>query len=181
MAYENVEVITLPLSRRLLLVGAIAGSGGFFSFPFHMLGIGGTFTPLWIPVGIASCLVSPLFAVLTAFMVPLFSYLVMGMPPMNPPIFWLVTAELIVYAYTISLWYNIYKKKVLWSVVLGSVADKLALTLFILSLSLFDRMQPWLNWSSVTKGIPGIVLAIIVVPIIVRWIEKHHPSGLAPA
>ncbi|MCX7919271.1 MAG: hypothetical protein N3A72_06630 [bacterium] len=181
MSYASVDVISMPLSKRLLIAGAIAGFGGFFSFPFHLLGIGGIFTPLWIPAGITSCLVPPLYAILAAFIIPLFSYLVMGMPPMEPPIFWVVTGELIVYAYTISLCYNHYKMKGYWSVILGSIADKLVLTLFLLLLDWTNRMQPWLNWYSLVKGIPGIILAIVAVPLIVHWIENQHPGGLAPA
>jgi hypothetical protein len=181
MNYAIAEVISMPLSRRLLIAGAIAGFGWFFSFPFHLLGIGGIFTPLWIPAGVAACLVPPFIAVLMAILLPLCSTIVTGMPPFSPPVFWLVTGELIVYSYTISLCYHHYKIKGYWSVLLGSIADKLILTLFILLIDVLDRMQPWLNWNSLSKGIPGILLAIILVPVIVHWIEKNHPSGLAPA
>ncbi|MFB3896228.1 MAG: hypothetical protein ACE14V_07995 [bacterium] len=181
MSYSNVEVMSMPLSRRLLIAGAIAGFGWFFSFPFHLLGIGGIFTPLWIPAGVAACLVPPLIAVLMAILLPLCSTIFTGMPPFTPPVFWLVTGELVIYSYTISLCYHHYKMKNYWSVLLGSIADKLILMLFILLIDSLDRIQPWLNWHSLTKGIPGIILAIILVPLIVHWLEKHHPSGLAPA
>lgn len=175
------ETLAIPLSKRLLIVTAITGFGWFFSFPFHILGIGGIFTPLWIPAGIASCLVPPAIAVIIAVLLPTFSTLITGMPTLTPPIFFLVAGELAVYSYVISYCYYIHNVKVHWSVLVGCIVDKILLTLFIAVGYFLDRLPYWLSWKTITKGLPGSLLAIIVVPIVVRWIEKHPPTKIATA
>lgn len=189
---SQVQILSVPLSKRLVWVGAIAGFGGYFGIPFHLLSVGSIFSPLFIPIGIACCLVEPYLAVCIGFLIPLFSGLQTGMPPFHPPFIWLVLFEAVAYGLSISVFRLKFQKSGIQSVIGGIVIGKLILFLFIFFcgypipekyaniLIRSANHQIWsmgVPWNSVTTGLPGSLLALLVVPFIVKWIESHTDSG----
>ena len=188
-AASKAKVLSVSLSKRLVWVGAIAGFGGYFGIPFHLLQIGSLFSPLFIPIGIACCLVELPIAVLVGILIPLLSALQTGMPSFTPPFVWLVVVEAALYGAMISLC----RVQLQWSrpssVLAGILMGKLTLFLYVF---LVGHPAPMLHygtamarhtsgtlwnlnppWHSVLSGLPGSLLALLVVPVIVKLIEKH--------
>jgi phage shock protein PspC (stress-responsive transcriptional regulator) len=188
-AATKAKTLSLSLSKKLLWVGALAGFGGYFGIPFHILQLGSILTPLFIPIGIACSLVDLPIAILVGILIPLLSALQTGMPSFTPPFVWLVVVEAALYGAIISLC----RVQLQWSrpssVIAGILAGKLALFIYVF---LAGHPAPMLHygtamarhasgtlwnlnppWHSVTSGLPGSLLALLVVPVIVKLIENH--------
>jgi len=194
---SHVKVLSIPLSKRLVWVGAIIGFGGYFGIPFHFLSVGSMFSPLFIPIGIACSLVEPYIAIIVGLLLPLFSGLQTGMPSFHPPFIWLVVFEALAYGLSIS----VFRLKLKWShftsVIMGILIGKLELFLYIFFfgyplseryadiLTRYAHSNIWkitIPWNSVLTGIPGSALALLLVPLIVKWIEDHSDhNNLAAA
>ncbi len=192
------NALSIPFSRRLLIAGVLTGFGGFFGVPFHLLQLGAIWTPLFIPIGIAACMVEPYLAILAAMIIPLLSGLQTGMPSFTPPFIWLVGTEAVIFGIIISLFrFKLhYSRRI--SVLSGVLAGKLGLFLYVFLMghpspeahygALTARIADgnlWLMtapWKSVLSGMPGALLVLLAVPFIVKLIEEHAGTdGLAAA
>jgi phage shock protein PspC (stress-responsive transcriptional regulator) len=186
---EKTDILSIPFSRRLMIAGVLTGFGGFFGIPFHMLQLGAIWTPLFIPIGIAACMVEPYLAILAAAIIPLLSGLQTGMPSFTPPFILLVGTEAIIFGLTISILRFKLKYSRRVSVLSGVIIGKIGLFLFVFLaghpspdlhygtiLSRMGHPDLWTitpAWNSVLSGLPGAVLVILVVPFIVKLIEDH--------
>ncbi len=179
----KVDVLAIPLSKRLLWVVGIVGFGWFLGFPFHYFGVGDRFTPLFIPLGIASFLVEPVIALLVGFLLPVLSALITGEPPFTPPIVWLVAGEAVMYGFVISFCYHHYKWSRYVSLLAGIILGKIELLCYVLIAGyLMPNYHGMFTWHSVLHGLPGSLLALVLVPVIAKWIESHSgPSNMANA
>ena len=183
------KVLSVSLPKRLVWVLAIAGFGGFFGIPFHLLQAGSLWSPLFIPIGIACALVELPIAILVGMLMPILSGLQTGMPSFTPPFVWMVAAEATIYGLMISLCRLKWNFSRPSSVLAGVLSGKLTLFVYIF---LLGHPAPGLKygtflsrhadgtlwnllpaWNSVLSGLPGSVLALVVVPIIVKLIEEH--------
>lgn len=184
----HVGILNIALPKRLIMAGVLTGFGGFFTIPFHMLSLGSAWMPLFIPIGLAACMVEPYIAVAVGILLPLLTALQTGMPSFTPPFIWLVTSEALAYAFVISLARFKWNWPVHYSVLAGILAGKIALLIYLFIFghplaelypsfeirqaagTLWAFKTPWIT---ITKGIPGGLLALIVIPLIVYLIDKH--------
>jgi len=140
---------------------------------FHLVGLGSAFLPMFYPVVLAGFLLSPQVSVLVGLLAPLLSAALTGMPPLYPPVAFIMVLELLVmtamsWALFQKLHINIYL-----SLLLTILADRLALLLATWIVA--DWLQlPGIVLGPITliQGLPGIVVMFLVIPPLVLKIKE---------
>lgn len=140
---------------------------------FHGLGIGAVFLPMFWPVA-ASVFFLPIgHACLVALLTPVASFVLTGMPPVSPPILYVMMGELVALA-AVSAWlFCRTGLGVFWIVLFGMAASRLMLFIFagIIAPSLGLPARVYSVYS-VVKGLPGVVVIMLLVPAMVAKIKQ---------
>ena len=153
--------------------------GGLFialalAFPviFHVVGLGGSFLPMFFPIATAGFLLPLPSAVAVGVLSPLFSALLTGMPPFYPPIAFIMMAEGAVLGAVPAILYRRLKLNAWLTISLAMAADRLVLLVSVLMLSrLFELPEGVLTAAALIKGIPGTIAIILVVPPLAKKME----------
>ena len=163
--------------RQIPLTALLAVTGVIFPQFFHLLGLGATFLPLFIPVMLGGFLLRWRFAVTLAIIAPMASFFLTGMPPITPPVLPLVICELIISATIISFMF-VYKHLNKWlALILAILADRIFLFFVVFILApVFGLPQLFTSVSLVLSGIPGIILQLVVLPAALSFIEIKFPQ-----
>jgi hypothetical protein len=148
---------------------------------FHLLGLGSIFLPMYIPLAIGSYLMNRTNAAMTGFFTPLISAALTGMPPFYPPVAFIMMLQLTVFCLLISLLKGRFRNPLL-AFAPAIIADRLILAgLNFLILPLFALKPMLLTGYDLLKGLPGIILMLILIPLIVPQCRKIATSmTLAP-
>lgn len=163
-------------TRQLVLSGLFIAIGVLLPVIFHMFGLGSVFLPMHLPVLMAGFLVDVPFGILVGAITPILSSLITGMPPAFPVLPYMVF-ELATYGGSASLFYrklkfNIYIS-LIFSMVLGRVVS--AIVVWILATFFMAKLPgPFVFIAgSITKGLPGIVIQLILIPILMIALERY--------
>ncbi|MBR9974277.1 MAG: ECF transporter S component [Bacteroidetes bacterium] len=167
---DRASVRLLPLAAMFTALGVL------FPQLFHMLGLGSTFLPMFLPVLAAAMLLPQRLALIVGILTPLASWMLTGMPPLSPPILPLMVIELT----AVALVAGTLRRGLRWpAIVVVSVAmaaDRLLLLLIIEGVSAVAGIRhPLLGPAAVLAGLPGVAMAIIVLPPTVALIESRFP------
>ena len=132
---------------------------------FHLVGMGSTFLPMFYPVVLAGFLLRLQVSVLVGILAPLLSAALTGMPPLYPPVAFIMVLELLVmtamsWALFQKLHLNIYL-----SLFLTILADRLVLLLATWIVADWLKL-PGMVLGPVTmvKGLPGLIIIFLVIP-----------------
>jgi hypothetical protein len=144
---------------------------------FHLLGLGATFLPMFLPIMLGSFLLTWKFALVLAILPPVVSFVITGMPPMVPPILPIMLTELIAIAMIISF-ITVHFKKPFWlALSLAIIIDRLLLFLIVNWIApLLGYNHPIFRLALVGSGIPGIIMQIIVIPLALKLIYRKYPQ-----
>jgi hypothetical protein len=163
----------VPLSALFSVLGIL------FPLLFHLIGLGSTFLPMFIPVVMASTLLPVRFAISVAVITPLASFLFTGMPPLYPPILLVVVLELIIISFITSNLYFRLKRSIWVTLFIALVADRVMLFLFITYFAeYFGFPADFYSFAAVLYGIPGIILILIIIPLTLKFLQKKYPQIL---
>jgi hypothetical protein len=137
---------------------------------FHILHLGHIFMPMYLPLVALAFFVRPIPATATAFITPLLSGAVTGMPPFYPPVALFMAIELALMAGLIAFIYgkrpNLNERLVLVPVlILGRV---LYVGLVYLFSRFIDLPAQFMAGVSLLSGWPGIILMVVAVPFIAK-------------
>lgn len=163
--------------RYIPLATLFAALGIVFPFFFHLVGLGKTFMPMFLPIVMGSALLPPSLAVSIAFLTPTISFLFTGMPPIYPPILPVVIVELILVSLVISFLY--FKKNVsIWVVLIIALGiDRIVLFLFVFLIAPFFKLpREIFSVAAVIYSFPGIILIFLVVPMTLRFLKQKYPA-----
>lgn len=146
-----------------------------FPVVFHGLGVGSIFLPMFWPLAAAAFFLPISYAALIGVLSPVLSSLFTGMPPISPPILHLMIVELFILTAVTSLIYRKTSWGILWPLLVGLSLSRLALFFIIMLLAPLLGLPPALfSISMVTKGLPGVVIILIFIPLLVNRF-KHEP------
>lgn len=140
---------------------------------FHALGLGSTFLPMFIPLSIGAFFMEIKNALIAALVTPIASALLTGMPPLYPPIAFIMAVELAVLCCIISFLNARTKLPVLAVLLIAETAERaLQILLYIYVMPLFGvTAAAWWVYQ-ILKVMPGIILMCITVPIVVPAVRK---------
>ncbi|MBR9978942.1 MAG: hypothetical protein KFH87_12725 [Bacteroidetes bacterium] len=163
--------------RRIPMAAMFTALGVLFPQLFHLLGLGSAFLPMFLPVLAAAMLLPLRLACTVAVLTPIVSWLLTGMPPLSPPILPLLLIELLAATCLLSLLRLQLRWHVLPAVAVTMLADRVLLYLIIEGVSAAAGVtHPMLGPAVVLVGLPGVLLAVVVLPSAIMLIEHKHPQ-----
>jgi len=143
-------------------------------FVFHQFVMAGRiFLPMHIPVLLAGILVSPLSGFLAGAISPTLSFLLTGMPPAYAVP--LMSLELVLLGVSMGLFKKYTQLPLILSLLLAMLVGRIGFALGLLILGRFIALPYGLSAyfkAAFVTGLPGIILQLILIPLLVKGIEK---------
>lgn len=165
------ELRQIPLAAMFIALGV--------AMPqlFHMFGAGSVFLPMFLPLYLGAMFLSWKYSAVIAVLTPVFSFLISGMPPVVPPILFLMIIELLSGTLFISIVY-FHLNKNMWIALIGAIVIGRIVYLIVISvfLPLFGFESKLLTMALVLKSFPGIILQLLVIPAAVKFIKGKYSS-----
>jgi uncharacterized membrane protein len=144
---------------------------------FHLFGAGSVFLPMLLPVVTAGFLLDPRTAATVGGVAPLLSALLTGMPPIMPPVAFMMVIELSVLALLPSILYRRFGMNIYVVLVLTLIVNRvMVLILRFLVAEMFHIPGMVYGMAVAFSGFPGMAIQVIVVPLVVRSIEHRYGS-----
>ena len=159
--------------NNLILAAIFSAFGVLVPVLFHLVGLGSIFLPMFIPLAAGAFFLSPVNALILGIFTPLASALLTGMPPFYPPVAFIMMAGLGVFCLAISVLSHRTSLPRVAVLAAAIVAERIILLLFLAAI------MPALKISyrafslyELAKGVPGMILILVTVPLMVRWLER---------
>lgn len=172
---KKIKIISPEDTKQIILSGLFCAIAFVLPIIFHLIGLGSIFLPMFLPIVMLAYLVKLQFVFVVSIIVPTFSALTTGMPPIYPPIFLIMIVELSMISMTISLIYRKFKYPWYIALIASTIVDRLTLALLIyLLLKVFQVKGLILSIPFILKGLPGIALQFFVIPIFLKLYKQRH-------
>lgn len=166
----------LTKTKELVLSGLLIALGLVLPMAFHLFKAGGpVFLPMHIPVLLGGMILSPVFALLVGVLTPIVSNLLTSMPPLMPmlPI---MIVELGLYGLVASISRKKLNLNVFISLIISMIIGRIGagLVVYVMTSVFAVQFAPPIAFviGGISKGIPGIIIQLIFIPIIVKAVEK---------
>lgn len=166
----------LTKTKELVLSGLLIALGLVLPMAFHLFKAGGpVFLPMHIPVLLGGMILSPIFALLVGVLTPIVSNLLTSMPPLMPmlPI---MIVELGLYGLVASILRKKLNLNVFISLIISMIIGRIGagLVVYVMTSVFAVQFAPPIAFviGGISKGIPGIIIQLIFIPIIVKAVEK---------
>ncbi|MCB2205766.1 hypothetical protein KQI65_13555 [bacterium] len=165
------------LVRRFPLAAMLMALGVLLPQLFHAIGLGASLLPMFLPV-LAGALLLPLrLALNVAFLTPLLSWLLTGMPPLSPPVLPLLLIELPVITVVSGILHRRAGWRPIFSLTAALVIDRILLYGMLLTMTeLLGFRHAMLSTALVLLGLPGVVLQLLVLPPAHAFIVRRYPQ-----
>ncbi|WP_312421276.1 ECF transporter S component [Anaerospora hongkongensis] len=166
-------------------VGKMGASAVFVAFGiilpimFHFVGaIGSIFLPMHIPVLMAGLFLGPVSGFTVGVMAPMLSSLLTGMPPLMP-VLPLMTLELAVYGALSGYLYREHRLPLIVALITALIAGRVAALAGVWGLAnlLQVKLTLLVYAAGFAKGLPGIVVQLIVIPFLVKRLESSFSKN----
>ena len=163
--------------NNLVLASLFVGIGIVLPIFFHAAGLGPVFLPMHIPVMLSGYFLPIPLALAVGIFTPILSSLLTGMPPILPVPPYMIF-ESATYAFLTSLLYRKMKLNVYVSLIPSMIGGRVVsgltvwvmLTFFSVKLPIFFVFM----YSSFLKGLPGVIVQIILIPLLVKFVERSY-------
>jgi hypothetical protein len=156
-------------TRKLTLSAMFVALGILLPIVFHALGLGSIFLPMFWPIAAGAFFLSFPHALAIGAVTPILSSLLTGMPPISPPILYIMIFELAFLAGVISLLHQRSHWGLFWILLIGLLVSRLVLLAGVLVLAPLLGLPPKVfSLLSVIKGLPGIGLMLVLIPLLVN-------------
>jgi hypothetical protein len=163
-----------PLDLHSISRAAVVTALGLVLPPvFHALHLGHIFLPMYLPILAGAFLLCPGWAATVGIVTPLASAVLTGMPPVIPPVAGWMAAELGVMAALASFIHRRLRWPVWLNVAIVLVVGRVVyLGLVFLTAAWMNLPPRLLTVASSVAGWPGMILALVVVPMAVRLTHR---------
>lgn len=159
--------------RDILLGGFFMALALVIPILFHATGLGSAFFPMFYPVITAGFLLPFRVSVAVGLIAPLVSALLTGMPPLFPPIAFIMAVEGLILTGLPALLFRRLKWPVVLTTVVTMAADRLlALGLVWIVSSWLDLPGKVIGLADLAKGLPGVALILVIVPFLVKGLDR---------
>jgi len=168
-------------TQKLTLSGLFVALGLLVPMLFHAVGLGSIFLPMFWPVAAGAFFLSFPYALAVGILTPVFSFLLTSMPPISPPILYVMLLELGFLAGITSLLHERTKWGLVWILIVGFLVSRLVLLISAALLApLLGLPERLFAFVMVAKGAPGIALMLVLIPLLVNR-AKHEAVFLSRA
>ncbi len=145
--------------------------------PYFFHGIkdaGSIFLPMHIPILIGAFLLKPRYAMIVGILTPILSHVFTGMPPF--PFVYVMVLELATYGLVISILYNKLRVGLYPSLIVGMITGRFVNIIGTYVILHIIMAKPFkfniVLGGLFVKGLPGIVIQIVLIPLIIIAVEK---------
>ncbi|MCL6545273.1 MAG: hypothetical protein K6T61_08580 [Bryobacteraceae bacterium] len=161
--------------RHLVVNAMIMAIGLTLPMAFHAVGLGSKFTPMLLPL-LLNGFLSPLaWAVAVGGLTPLVSAFATGMPPLYPPVAFIMSVECMVLAGTARILFCATRGRLWPSLAAAIICGRaVSLSLSWFTAAYLDLPQRLSVLASLVQGLPGIALQLSVVPLVVTLIHRRQ-------
>jgi hypothetical protein len=158
------------IARDLAYGGLFGAAAMALPFLFHVLHLGHVFLPMYIPIMALAFFVGPRVAGTVGVIVPLLSAVMTGMPPLFPPVAFVMAIELGMMAGALAmLRHRSPAFPVLGHVIPVLVAGRvLNAVLSYAASAMVSLPAAFIAGISFLAGWPGVLLMIVVLPVVAR-------------
>ncbi len=164
-----------PFTKHLTLTAVFIALGLLVPMVFHAMGLGSTFLPMFWPVATGAFFLPLLYAVILGLLTPFLSALLTGMPPLSPPIAYMMMAELIAMNLTITLLHENTRLGPFVTLLISLLVSRGVLMIFVYLLApLLGLPAKWFSLAIVLRGVPGMIGMLIFLPPLVSRIKKEN-------
>ena len=165
-------------SKNITLSALFISLGVLVPMLFHATGMGSIFLPMFWPVAISAFFLPFSYALLVGCLTPVLSSLLTGMPPISPPILYILIFELAGLSGTINLLYHRTKTGLFWPLLAGLIVSQTILYLFVTLLAPLLGLPPKIfSLAMVLKGLPGVAVMLIFIPFLIQQLNKEPVFG----
>lgn len=148
---------------------------------FHAVGLGHTFLPLHLPVFLCGLAFGGTYGALCGLITPILSSLISGMPPIFPQAV-TMCIELLVYGFIAGYFYRTKKLNIFVSIISSMLIGRLVYLVAKLAIYGIADMIKEETWYLMlantalgyTKAFPGIILQLILLPLLIKGLEKSN-------
>ena len=166
--------------RALVVSAMMAALALTLPMAFHVVGLGSSFLPMFLPLLLNGFLVPVRWAVLTGVLAPLASGFLTGMPPFYPPIAMVMSAEAAVLGGTAAVLFRCTRPRLWPPLVAAVVLSRCTMLLLTWHLAgAFGLPKAFSAVGSLAHGLPGVALQCTVVPLVLGLLLRR-PSLLLP-
>lgn len=159
--------------RDLILGSLLLALALIFPILFHAVGLGSAFLPMFYPIIIAGFLVALPVAATVGLLAPIASSILTGMPPLFPPIAFIMMVEGLVLAAIPAFLHQKHKIKIIPTLAATIVAERLLLLgAVVISARWLSLPEGVLGLASLAHSLPGIIFIFIIIPPLVKKLEK---------
>ena len=168
-------------TKNLVLMAFFIALGIILPITFHVFGteLAKVLSPMHIPVFIAGALLGPVAGLLVGALTPLLSSLLTGMPPVIPmlPI---MLVELAIFGYLMGYLFKNKKVNIYLSLIITMLIGRIGsgVVVFVLvhgfNIGRLPKNPLIFVQGSIVSGIPGIILHLVLVPLLVKYLEKSN-------
>lgn len=147
---------------------------------FHLVGLGSAFLPMYLPLAVGAFLLTGPNALIMGVCTPLLSSFITGMPPLYPPIAFMMAVQLGFFCLVIAALRHRTKLPVAVILLIGIVLERMVLVAgYYLVAPLFSISIGIASLYDILKSVPGIILLALAVPVTVpRCIQIMNRKGL---
>lgn len=169
------------ITKKLTLSGVFIAIGIILPIAFHAIEGGGSiFLPMHIPVLMAGFFLDWPYALAVGVLTPLLSSSLTGMPPLFPVLLFMIP-ELAVYGTVVSLLYRNLKMNVYAALIISMVCGRIiaGVVVWILTTFFMAKLPSPIVFvqGAILKGIPGIIIQLILIPAVVLTVGKIYPAS----
>ncbi len=167
----NIRTRKLVWSSFFIILGII------FPQIIHMLGgqmLSSWISPMHIPVLLAGLTLGPLWGLIVGVVTPLFSTFLTGMPPMMPPIFFMMAFELGAYGLLSGFLYSKLRKNIFISLIISMLVGRVAFGFALLIAGPVFGFNPpfWMFMQGVVaSAVPAVIIQLLFLPLFVERIR----------
>ena len=164
-------------TKKLVYTAAFLALGILFPSIFHLLGLPGQILlPMHVPIFLGALTLGSIPGLIIGVLTPILSSILTGMPPMIPMVP-IMVFELAAYGFFAGLLYEKYPKNIFIPLIVAMVIGRIVagVTAYIV-FNIFNMEQiNILTYiaSSFVKGLPGIAMIIILVPLLYKWMPEN--------
>ncbi len=172
-------------TRKLVLMAIFIALGIVLPMAFHFFGTGlaSIISPMHIPVFIAGAFMGPMGGIVVGAATPVLSSLLTGMPPVIPmlPIMFV---ELIIYGGVIGYLFKAKKMNIFLSMVVSMLLGRIGMgvvvwfLVHVFNIGYLPANPVIYIQAAVIKGLPGIIIHLIVVPLVINYLQNSRTIKL---
>ncbi len=135
------------------------------------------FLPMFIPIIMGATLLPPSVAIAIAIITPLVSFIFTGMPPVYPPMLFIIIIELVAVSLICSVLYGKKRLPIGWTLLIALAFDRLLLFGMIKFITTrLGFSEQLFSLGVVFYGIPGIIFIFIIIPLALKFLKVKYPQ-----